>query len=297
MQFRILYNKYAKEYKGNKEEFQITVVDVNGVKHQLDVTFFGTLRSYFRKKSEELFEQAYPGRLRLVDPVKGLLFIAYGKLANINVGSSYVKEITAHKDKMLSAEAASKLFGDVDFNKGLLYRGVEISCDDTVVEIEDFSHEHASEKVFLCVGIYDESNSLITKRILGIYCSNCKKYYINRSMFLELVTKGRVNAKLLTAELSEYDYDDGNIFSSFSPESLLRKCGYTVNANDSLSDEKRQKILKAVIDNRLYSPDGIISHLSFLVSMSRKVETRDMRYAIQKWSRDIAYIQQTYIRR
>lgn len=296
-QLRTLYNKYAKIYKGDKETFQLTVVDINGTKHQIDVTFFGTLRSYFRKKSEELFRQAYPGHFRLVDPVKGLLFIAYGTLANVNIGPSYVKEISSHKEKMLSAEAARKLLCDIDWDKGLLYRSIELTCDDTIVEAENLSHEHASEKVFLLVGIYDESDNLITKRVLGVYCKSCKRYYVTHSVFLELVTKGRVNAKLLTAELSEYDYDDGNIFSSFSPESLLRKCGYTVNANDALSDEKRQKILKSVIDNRLYSPSGIISHLSFLISISQKVETRDMKYAIQKWTRDIDYIKQNYVRR
>ncbi len=105
-----------------------------------------------------------------------------------------------------------------------------------------------------------------------------------------------MDAKLLTSELAEYDYDENNMFSRFSPESLLRKCGYTVNAQDALVEEKRQKILKSVIDNRLYSPDGIISHLSFLIAMNKKVTSREMKYAIDKWARDITYIRSNYLR-
>ena len=297
VRLRTLYDKYAKSYKGDKESYLITIVDINNIKHQIDVTFFGTLRSYFRRKSKELFEEAFPWHTHLEDPVKGFFFMAYSYLANTSVGPSFAKEITLHKDKMLSSEAASNLLCDLDFGKRLIYRSVEISSNDTIVEAEDFSHEHTSELVFLHVGIHDEPDHFITKWILGIYCKVCKKYYITHSVFLELVTKGKVNAKLLTAELAEFDYDDDSIFSSFSPESLLRKCGYTVNANDSLPDEKRQRILKTVIDNRLYSPDGIVSHLSFLISMSKKVETRNMKYAIQKWTRDIDYIKRTFIRR
>ena len=79
-----------------------------------------------------------------------------------------------------------------------------------------------------------------------------------------------------------------------SAESLLRKCGYTVNAQANISKENRQKLLKAIINNKLYTPAKIVSHFRFLISMNNNVISRDMSSAIKKWEEDILFLQQNY---
>ena len=90
--------------------------------------------------------------------------------------------------------------------------------------------------------------------------------------------------------------ESGNQFNGMDlpPESLLRKCGYTVNANSRITKEQRQKLLKAIIENRLYTPAKIVSHFRFLISVNNNVTSRDMSVAISKWQEDIIYLQQQY---
>ena len=107
--------------------------------------------------------------------------------------------------------------------------------------------------------------------------------------FKKILCEGRIQAQISFSESGEH-------FSGMdlSAESLLRKCGYTVNANANISSESRQKLLKAIIDNKLYTPAKIVAHFRFLISVNNNVTTRDMSAAISKWQEDIQYLQQHY---
>ncbi len=76
-----------------------------------------------------------------------------------------------------------------------------------------------------------------------------------------------------------------NYYDELNSESLLFTYGYTVNADDNLSDTQRQNILAEVIDLGLMSQGAIVTLLS---SNQRRHHKNIM--ACRKWEKDITFV-------
>lgn len=75
-------------------------------------------------------------------------------------------------------------------------------------------------------------------------------------------------------------------------ESILFQAGYTVNARDNLSPERRRAILRKVIADGQMSRRAIVEHLKRCIQLRRNIPS--MSNAIAKWRSDIDYLNQLW---
>lgn len=168
----------------------------------------------------------------------------------------------------------------------------EIDFADFVVRSNAFScyFKHDVETVQAFVNVLSRDGSIRKAKTIAAYCKDCNCYYILDSSFKALQKQGVILCQLITlAELK------GKGFSVFSGEgmkaqSMLRRCGYTVNATDDLSATQRQKILALVLDNRIYSASELYNFLDWLIGYHGRSRQRDMSAAIEKWTDDRNFV-------
>ena len=123
-----------------------------------------------------------------------------------------------------------------------------------------------------------------------VYCKDCNCYYILDSSFKSLQQQGVLLCQLIT--LAELKGKGLSVFTGegMKAQSMLRRCGYTVNATDDLSATQRQKILTLVLDNRLYSASELYNFLDWLIGYHGRSKQRDMSAAIEKWTADRDFV-------
>lgn len=269
---------------------------------KLSVNFLSKLKETFERKAKDCLNKAYNSDNILIDATACKKYLIYSDLCNNKYVGNKVDEM-----------AAFELLNDYQVKDAdYLFRKVKLTEMDSIVGTAfeehcslDYKHFlvsippnryvlgcpflHPYEIVIAEVSIANKMKGDETKTLLMAYCEECDKYYIYEKVFLNLIMQGAVRAKTILST----KYASGDL-NSMSPESLLRKCGYTVNATDDLSDETRQEILAGVIENKLYTPSGIISHLQLQINLSTNVISRDMSQAISKWQDDIDFIKSNY---
>lgn len=280
------FQKYL-EYKAGSHkikpsDFTVTLKLSGGVSKTIDIKYFDGLYSYFKDKAQKCLEIAYDNEV-LVDYKACKNYLICLALINRSTSMKYTKDMVAEK-----------IYGDLDFSNDTIYKTVNISLRDTIEETDYLRSYHKEcdyycEKVYLKIPLLLSTGELIIRTILGTYCDKCKKYFVLDTEFKKILCEGRIQAQISFSESGEHFNG-----MDLSPESLLRKCGYTVSANANISAEHRQKLLKAIIENKLYTPAKIVAHFRFLISVNNNVTTRDMSSAISKWQEDIQYLQQHY---
>ncbi len=168
----------------------------------------------------------------------------------------------------------------------------KINFADFVVKCNVFkcNANHEIEQVQAVVDIMTPSGNIISEKISAGYCLICKCYFILETDYNHLREKGILLCQQLTYEA--YRKNGLAIMNGeeLKPESLLHQSGYNVSANDDLSSNQRQEILRRVVDNGLYTISGICSHLDWLIGRNNKVRNRDMSSAIAKWKEDRMFI-------
>lgn len=220
---------------------------------------------------------------KVVDYEACKYYLAYISLLNRTASLKYIKSMVT-----------LKIYGNMDLSNNTIYQTVRLSYQDTIESSEYLRTyhkdcDHYCEKAYLKIPLLLASGEIITRTILGTYCNNCKKYFVLDTEFKKILCEGRIQTQISFSE-------SGSHFNGMdlSPESLLMKCGYTVSATSKVTKEQRQKLLKSIIENKLYTPAKIVTHFRFLVSMNNNVISRDMSVAISKWEEDIAFLQQNY---
>lgn len=238
--------------------------------------------SELRKQASYYLDKAYNNDV-LVDYEACKLYLVYMTLLGRTTSMKYTKNMVT-----------LKIYGGLDLSTDTIYQTVRISVGDTLVSTEYLRTyhkecDHCCEKVYLKIPLMLPNGDVIIRTLLGTYCDKCKKYFILDTEFKKILCEGKIQAHISFSE-------SGSQFNGMdlSPESLLRKCGYTVNASSKATKEQRQKLLKAIIENQLYTPAKIVAHFRFLVSMNKNVTSRDMGAAIGKWQEDIMFLQQNY---
>ena len=169
---------------------------------------------------------------------------------------------------------------------------VEIEFANFVVRTNTFNCNlnHSVETVEAVVSILAEDGSIFKTSTMAGYCRHCNCYFLLETDFIALQQKGKLLCQLLTWE--EYTTKGQSIFNGedMKAESVLKRCGYNVNATENLSAEQRQKILALVLDNGLYTAPELCNFLDWLINYHGRSKTRNMSAAISKWTEDRLFV-------
>ena len=168
----------------------------------------------------------------------------------------------------------------------------EIDFADFVVRSNNFFcyFNHNVETIQALVSILLRDGRIQKTQTIAAYCRDCNCYYILDSSFKNLQKRGVLLCQLIT--LDELKGKGAAIFTgeNMKAQSLLRRCGYTVNATDDLSETQRQKILALVLENHLYSASELYNFLDWLIGYHGKSRQRDMSAAVAKWTADRDFV-------
>ncbi len=145
----------------------------------------------------------------------------------------------------------------------------------------DFSHITAEVK------IYTKRREVETVKIPAIYCKTCNKYYILENEYQQLLKQGKPLCSIVE---KTYWSKGSNVDTSMRlrSESLMHTLGYTVNAQDNLSEGQRRDILNMIIEEEIMSKGQILTHLKYLIDMHKN--RANMTNAVNKWSKDREYV-------
>lgn len=124
------------------------------------------------------------------------------------------------------------------------------------------------------------------RKVLVAYNSIRKRYYISYTQ-LQWLHKNKIYPAARFFEC--VDGTEAMEGTFFNPFSRLALYGYSVGQK-GLDDEERRKILAYVIDYQIMSKSKIISHLQGLISLRDKRTDADFSCAINKWQKDIIFV-------
>lgn len=193
-------------------------------------------------------------------------------------GNTPLKGISLQKDDLISlhdaisAELAEEelTFGEVVCSdkseekedrdvETLDFRNVIVhdKFDDCILEGHDYIDVEAIVPVYKLNGVTDV-------KIKARHCKTCGAYYISNFTYADLKKKGTILCKVVTKK--EYNnFIKNTEFANLDFQSILAITGYTVNAQDNLSDSCRQAILDRAIHDGIYTKQKAINHISFLI--------------------------------
>lgn len=137
-------------------------------------------------------------------------------------------------------------------------------------------------KALVCV---DDGKNIKEVPVEAMFCEECNQYFISEIEYEILCRRGRVCSRVIT--LAEYKKITESGFNSWAEKSLLRSYGYTVSAQEGLSELERHRILSFVIENEIMKPGEVILFIDWLIN---RHSSKDNYNARQKWSRDIDYV-------
>ena len=143
--------------------------------------------------------------------------------------------------------------------------------------------EHALEKGTASVNVL-RYGSVVEMTVPIFYCSECQVYYLYENDFSELRSRGTVCARVLT--LNEYRRINSN---GWEPVSIMRSYGYTVNAQDNLSDQARRSILAFLIENEIISAERLIDYLAWFSRTHRSQENMESARSNSLIELDMSY--------
>ena len=176
--------------------------------------------------------------------------------------------------------------------KGTLYKENSIEENEPIeflIKINDFKcsvENHPIEEICAVVNVLNIKTKEIQKiEINAFYCKNCNVYFIYESEYNKLLKYG-IPTCPICEEIKFFSDQSG--FESYNTESILRRFGYNVNAQDNLSSLKRQSILSMILKYGIMDKNQVISHLTFLYNT--KKYQKNMQQALSKWDADINFV-------
>lgn len=114
------------------------------------------------------------------------------------------------------------------------------------------------------------------------YCCNCNEYFLEYSNYRFYKHKyGLMLGNVIFHNMNNTD---------LLKESVLKLSGYTVNSQDNLHQNDRQKILANLINKDIISKERIISYLNFFINNAKYRD--NMKKAVEKWRIDILWLKE-----
>lgn len=152
--------------------------------------------------------------------------------------------------------------------------------DECILEGHDYIDVEAIVPVYKLNGVTDV-------KIKARHCKTCGAYYISNFTYADLKKNGTILCKVVTKK--EYNnFIKNTEFVNLDFQSILAIMGYTVNAQDNLSDSCRQAILDRAIHDGIYTKQKAINHISFLIKLNE--DKANMSSAVSKWRRDREFL-------
>ncbi len=168
---------------------------------------------------------------------------------------------------------------------------VQVEMEDFIIRGNMFRCRHESHEIqdiTALLDVSDKNGKIMTIKIPAGYCPNCKIFFMLESTYKRVKEKGTLLCKI--SDEKKYIQGKDKKQGGFATESLLMQYGYSVSEVKGLSQEKRHRILKFIIDNKILSKGEIISYLEFFINQRRTME--NMKYAIAKWEEDKKFVEQ-----
>lgn len=182
-------------------------------------------------------------------------------------------------DEILS-EVRSDDYQIIDF-KSIVVKSAIRKCDN------EEHHTKIVNGIFFTISC--KTGEIKTKIIPLIYCKECNAYFIYDYEYDALRMEGRPLCKIYN---HLHQVGSADIFSQLSTESIFRVCGYTVDANEGLSDTARHNLLDFLINRKIVTVLQTLNFLQWLIN-SRK-NNQNMYNAVKKWESDFSYINEKH---
>ncbi len=122
------------------------------------------------------------------------------------------------------------------------------------------------------------------------YCKACRRFFTTYEAF----ERFKLHYGALLVKLCDVD-ETGEFSETFQseehddPDSLLKRHGYTVRASVGLSAQKRQAILKKIIDEKILPKWKVIDYLRYFIQYNGS--KHNMADAISKWETDLKFVE------
>lgn len=149
---------------------------------------------------------------------------------------------------------------------------------------------HHIETIRALIEVLLPDGNTCTEEVSAGYCKDCNKYFILEQDYKTVREKGVLLCQMINEKSYRQNQSIESAFSDLKPESILHQCGYNVNAVENLTTDQRQGILRRVIDNDLYTINGVLGFLNWLIDCNKSSGKRDMTTAIAKWQIDRDFV-------
>ena len=177
-------------------------------------------------------------------------------------------------------EVWSKDYKIIDF-KNIVVKSAVKKCDN--------ENHHISLIKGLIFILLHKSDEIKIKIVPLVYCKECNSYYMYEYEYNALCMEGRPLCRIYNnAHRSAY----GDGFNHLSTESIFKICGYSVDANEDLSEKARHNLLDFLIKRNIVTAVQTLNFLQWLINSRRS--NPNMYNALRKWENDFEYIGQTY---
>lgn len=181
------------------------------------------------------------------------------------------------------AKSLAQNFSPKQESKLMMQKRVTLNMADVIVRSNTLycNQHHDKEQYAGEIEVVDKKNNVRTYLIPIMYCQICGVYYLLEETYKELVTKGRIRAKILSYKV--YKKQGNTEFDGLNEYSPLREYGYTVSEKTGYSNLQRQSILEDIIDYQIMDRDMVIYYLDFFIKMNRN----RMINSVSKWIENI----------
>ena len=149
------------------------------------------------------------------------------------------------------------------------------------------TRSHSVEEQEIQMVYYDKKTKKYnTISIIAFYCQNCRTYFCFYEQFISELNRYKLSmSDFLGNFYDEYHNDLNRYIGLLHTKSILNKYGYSVSKQNDLSSNKRNRILRFIIDKGIMNKAQIISHIQYLIHYNgKKAINKD---AVQKWKEDI----------
>jgi hypothetical protein len=208
----------------------------------------------------------------------------FHKIAKYDTFTEYKYEEFSGKNNITwisrTDEILSEVYSDdyqiIDY-KSIVVKSAIRKCDN------EEHHTKIVNGIFFTISC--KTGEIKTKIIPLVYCQECNAYFMYDYEYDALRIEGRPLCKIYN---HLHQVGSADIFSQLSTESIFKVCGYTVDANEGLSDAARHNLLDFLINRKIVTVLQTLNFLQWLIN-SRK-NNQNMYNAVQKWESDFSYI-------
>ena len=294
--------KYSTVYKKDHEVFENIQMEYTFTKYFDKETlsfnyciivlpsFIGWPESYYSDINMSFYSLHQPAYFRsicLYDGNSKIIADFFEKITKHEIFIEYKYDIQTTSDitwrkrtNDIFSEVSSNDYQIIDF-KSIIVKSAVRKCNN------DEHHTKIVNGIFFIMSC--KTGDIKVKIVPLVYCQECNTFFMYDYEYDSLRMEGKPLCRI-------YDHlhqnGSGDIFSQLSTESIFKACGYTVDANEDLSDSARHNLLDFLINRKIVTILQTLNFLQWLIN-SRK-NNQNMYRAVYKWESDFSYISEKY---